>query len=37
VVETTGYITLSLRDREEVDLKITEINFSSLWENFKFN
>jgi hypothetical protein len=24
VVETTGYITLSLRDREEVDLKITE-------------
>ena len=33
VVETTGYITLSLRDREEVDLKITEITKLNIMEN----
>jgi hypothetical protein len=25
-VETTGYITLSLRDRDKVNLRITELN-----------
>jgi hypothetical protein len=33
VVETTGYITLSLRDREKVDLKITETTELNIMEN----
>ena len=33
VVETTGYIALSLRDREKVDLKITETTELNIMEN----
>ena len=32
-VETTGYITLSLLDREKVDLKITETTELNIMEN----
>ena len=33
VVETTGYITLSLRDKEKVNIKITEITVFNIIEN----
>jgi hypothetical protein len=33
VVETTGYITLSLRDREKVNLRIMEITELNIIEN----
>jgi hypothetical protein len=33
VVETTGYITLSLRDREKVNLRIMEITELNIMEN----
>jgi hypothetical protein len=33
VVETTGYITLSLRDRGKVNVRITEITELNIMEN----
>jgi hypothetical protein len=33
VVETTGYITLSLRDREKVNVRITEITELNIMKN----
>ena len=35
VVETTGYITLSLRDREKVNVRITEINIMKIPVRFQ--
>ena len=33
VVETTGYIALSLRDRENVNVRITEITELNIMKN----